>query len=83
MQYERWALVLGLAAGLAAGAVPAATTPASAPPPADTAYRNGFIYTVDAEDSVQQALAIRAGRFPGGRRCAHRLRKRLAGGCAR
>jgi len=63
MQYERWAaLGLGLAVGFAAGAVPAATTPAS-PPPADTAYRNGFIYTVDAEDSVQQALAIRAGRI--------------------
>ncbi|MGO9633446.1 MAG: amidohydrolase [Steroidobacteraceae bacterium] len=31
--------------------------------PADTAYRNGFVYTVDAQDSVQQALAIRAGRI--------------------
>jgi predicted amidohydrolase YtcJ len=39
----------------------AGTRPASGP--ADTAYRNGFIYTVDAEDSVQQALAIRAGRI--------------------
>jgi predicted amidohydrolase YtcJ len=64
MRYERLAaLVLGLAAGFAAGAVPAETTPASAPTPADSAYRNGFIYTVDAEDSVQQALAIRAGRI--------------------
>ena len=26
-------------------------------------YRNGFVYTVDAADSVQQALAIRAGRI--------------------
>jgi predicted amidohydrolase YtcJ len=26
-------------------------------------YRNGIIYTVDARDSVQQALAIRAGRI--------------------
>ncbi len=37
-----------------------------APPvqaPADTAYRNGFVYTVDAQDSVQQAVAIRAGRI--------------------
>ncbi len=40
----------------------AAEAPAS-PGPADTVYRNGFIYTVDAKDSVQQALAIRAGRI--------------------
>ena len=31
--------------------------------PADTVYRNGYIYTVDAQDSVQQALAVRAGRI--------------------
>ncbi len=31
--------------------------------PADTIYRNGYIYTVDARDSVQQALAVRAGRI--------------------
>ncbi len=31
--------------------------------PADSAYRHGFIYTVDANDSVQQALAVRAGRI--------------------
>ncbi len=39
---------------------------AAAPPaqvPADTAYRNGVVYTVDAQDSVQQAVAIRAGRI--------------------
>ncbi len=35
----------------------------ASPGPADTVYRNGFIYTVDAKDSVQQALAIRAGRI--------------------
>jgi predicted amidohydrolase YtcJ len=29
--------------------------------PADTVYRHGFIYTVDARDSVQQALAVREG----------------------
>jgi len=28
---------------------------------ADTLYRNGSIYTVDAHDSVQQALAVRSG----------------------
>lgn len=31
--------------------------------PADTVYRNGYIYTVDAQDSVQQALAVRDGRI--------------------
>ena len=31
--------------------------------PADSIYRNGYIYTVDAKDSVQQALAVRAGRI--------------------
>ena len=30
---------------------------------ADTIYRNGYIYTVDAKDSVQQALAVRKGRI--------------------
>ena len=29
--------------------------------PADIVYRNGFVYTVDAQDSVQQALAVRDG----------------------
>jgi predicted amidohydrolase YtcJ len=31
--------------------------------PADTVYRNGYVYTVDAKDSVQQALAVRGGRI--------------------
>lgn len=31
--------------------------------PADVVYRNGYVYTVDAKDSVQQALAVRAGRI--------------------
>jgi len=31
--------------------------------PADLVYRHGYIYTVDAHDSVQQALAVRNGRF--------------------
>ncbi|MCE3604397.1 amidohydrolase [Massilia sp. P8910] len=30
---------------------------------ADTIYRNGYVYTVDAGDSVQQALAVRTGRI--------------------
>ena len=36
-------------------------TPASTA--ADLAYRHGVVYTVDAHDSIQQALAIRAGRI--------------------
>ncbi|WP_373989262.1 amidohydrolase [Duganella sp. BuS-21] len=31
--------------------------------PADVVYRNGYVYTVDAKDSVQQALAVRGGRI--------------------
>lgn len=42
------------AAAAAAGAVRA---------PADLVYRDGFVYTVDEKDSVQQALAVRAGRI--------------------
>ncbi|MFS2006246.1 amidohydrolase [Duganella sp. CT11-25] len=34
-----------------------------APAPADTIYRNGYVYTVDAKDSVRQALAVRKGRI--------------------
>ncbi len=36
---------------------------AASAPPADLVYRNGFIYTVDDQDSVRQALAVRAGRI--------------------
>ncbi len=36
---------------------------AAAAPAADTLYRNGYVYTVDAHDSVHQALAVRAGRI--------------------
>lgn len=31
--------------------------------PADLVYRNGYVYTVDHQDSVRQALAVRAGRI--------------------
>lgn len=52
---NRYVVALTLAlAGSAAIAVEA---------PADTIYRNGYIYTVDAKDSVRQALAVRAGRI--------------------
>ena len=33
----------------------------SGEPPADTIYRNGYIYTVDARSSTEEALAIRDG----------------------
>ena len=32
-------------------------------PAADLVYRNGHVHTVDAQDSVHQALAVRAGRI--------------------
>src|SRR3984885_13864616 len=66
------ALMTAIAAAGAPGAAPAAaaasaaTAPAGATVPAgaaDTVYRHGLVYTVDAQDSVQQALAIRAGRI--------------------
>jgi predicted amidohydrolase YtcJ len=41
----------------------AAATHAEAAAAADTVYRRGLVYTIDAHDSVQQALAIRAGRI--------------------
>ena len=56
MRFELWrAAALLLAA--APGAHGAATQAA------DTVYRHGVVYTVDARDSRQQALAIRAGRI--------------------
>jgi predicted amidohydrolase YtcJ len=48
---------------LAGPVAPRAQAPAVATPAADLAYRHGFVYTVDAHDSVQTALAIRAGRI--------------------
>ncbi|MRW93321.1 amidohydrolase family protein [Duganella sp. FT80W] len=48
--------LLILASGLGTEAI-------AAPKPAETIYRNGYIYTVDAQDSVQQALAVRGGRI--------------------
>ncbi|MDB5935733.1 MAG: hydrolase [Massilia sp.] len=36
---------------------------AHAAPPADMVYRNGYVYTVDQNDSVRQALAVRGGRI--------------------
>ena len=48
--------------GLAAAAASAAGG-ANAAAPADLVYRNGYVYTVDAADSVRQALAVRDGRI--------------------
>ena len=31
--------------------------------PADSVYRHGFVYTVDAKDSVHSALAVRDGKI--------------------
>jgi len=45
----------------AAGAAAAAHTETGVA--ADVVYRHGYVYTVDARDSVQTALAIRAGRI--------------------
>src|ERR1700685_3040651 len=57
-------ITAALAAALAAAPVPAAASPAVPPQAAaDLAYRHGRVYTIDAHDSVQQALAIRAGRI--------------------
>jgi hypothetical protein len=41
----------------------AATHVHAAATPADLVYRNGHVYTVDAHDSVHQALAVRGGRI--------------------
>ena len=48
---------------LVASALAASLPAHAATMPADTVYRNGYIYTVDAQDSVQQALAVKDGRI--------------------
>jgi predicted amidohydrolase YtcJ len=35
----------------------------SDPTPADTVLNHGYVYTVDAKDSVHQAVAVREGRI--------------------
>jgi hypothetical protein len=52
-----------LAGGFLLGSSALAAYNARAVTPADLAYRNGAVYTVDAQDSVQQALAILDGRI--------------------
>ena len=52
----------GLVRGALAVVLALAGWPASAAP-ADAVYVNGYVYTVDGSDSVQQALAVRDGRI--------------------
>ena len=46
--------------GIASHAHAARTTEVA---PADTVLRGGFVYTVDSHNSVQQAIAVQAGRI--------------------
>jgi predicted amidohydrolase YtcJ len=64
MRFDRPAM-MPAAMAMLAGAMPlgGCDAAAAAARPADVVYRNGIIYTVDAHDSVQQALAVRAGRI--------------------
>jgi hypothetical protein len=50
--------LISVALAMLAAAAPAALRAEGA---ADIVYRRGFVYTVDAQDSVQQALAVRGG----------------------
>jgi predicted amidohydrolase YtcJ len=62
----RFELILAAAlASIAAQVTTLQTTAgrAAAAEPADTVYQHGVVYTVDAHDSVQSALAVRAGRI--------------------
>jgi predicted amidohydrolase YtcJ len=54
---------LTLVGAIVAGLTALVPGNARAAAPADLAYRNGFVYTVDAKDSVQQALAVLNGRI--------------------
>ncbi|HEX4151211.1 MAG TPA: amidohydrolase [Steroidobacteraceae bacterium] len=65
MRCERslaWVAFLALQAAVpsAAASAEAAASEATA---ADTVYRHGFVYTVDAHDSIRQALAVKDGRI--------------------
>ncbi|MEO8315311.1 MAG: amidohydrolase [Pseudomonadota bacterium] len=54
---------LAIAAGIVGLAALVTGVASAAEAPADSAYRSGYVYTVDAKDSVQQALAVRAGKI--------------------
>ncbi len=55
------AVVVGVVAVAAVLTVPAAAWAASAVKPADTVFKNGYVYTVDAKSTVATAVAVRAG----------------------
>ncbi len=56
------AVVRGLIAAVMLGIVaPVVAAPVTAGAPADTVLEHGFIYTVDRDNSVRQAVAIRGG----------------------
>ncbi|MBS0393185.1 MAG: amidohydrolase [Proteobacteria bacterium] len=52
-----------MARACAGAALVASALAAAAAPPADTVYRNGVIYTVDAHDSIAHAVAVRGGKI--------------------
>jgi predicted amidohydrolase YtcJ len=56
-----WKVTIGAVAALGLGIANAGVD--ASPAYADTAYEHGYVYTVDAADSVQQALAVRGGRI--------------------
>ena len=58
MHRKRW-VALGAASALIGIAPPAG----AAPKWANTVLRHGFVYTVDARDSIAQALAVRRGEI--------------------
>ena len=60
----RFDLVMSLkVVALAGAAMSFGAAGSAAATPADSVYRNGYVYTVDAKDSVQTAVAIRDGRI--------------------
>src|SRR5665213_3310484 len=59
----KWQRTLMLPGAFLLGSTAMVTHLARAAAPAELAYRNGYVYTVDAKDSVQQALAILDGRI--------------------
>jgi len=62
MQFKRWMFMSAVSIG-GANCGFAAAAPAEPAAFADTVYRHAYVYTVDPGDSVQQALAVRAGRI--------------------
>lgn len=52
-----------LSGALCVGAMLAGAAAHASEAPAELVYRNGVVYTVDAKDSVRQALAVRGGRI--------------------